>query len=393
MEFRVLPGEHSALGPSSAERWLNCPGSVRASEGIKDKESVFAAEGSAAHFLADHCFKEGKFAKDFIGAVIHVGTFSFKVDAEFAAAVQEYLDWCGEVDGTHLSEVRVNYADWIPGGFGTTDRVIFMLTRRCVIRDLKFGKGVQVYAMNNQQLMLYALGVLEEFGWAYDIDEFELGICQPRLDHKDTWVVSKEAILAWAERTFSCALEKIKCGTEFKAGAWCQFCRRKRDCAVRATQGLQEALADFVDLDALDAAKPKEITTLTPEHKAKILPQLGVLKAWIKDFERGVVADLINGVKIGGWKLVHGRANRKWADPDTAVKAMENWHVDPWKRTLISPAQAEEQLGKKLFKTTDLPGRIIKPAGKPVLASPEDSRDPITNDALNDFTNLDDEDE
>ena len=44
---------HAKLSPSSAERWMSCPGSVALNEGKDDKGSSYAAEGTAAHELAE----------------------------------------------------------------------------------------------------------------------------------------------------------------------------------------------------------------------------------------------------------------------------------------------------------------------------------------------------
>ena len=44
---------HAKLSPSSAERWMTCPGSVALSEGYADRSSAVADEGTAAHELAE----------------------------------------------------------------------------------------------------------------------------------------------------------------------------------------------------------------------------------------------------------------------------------------------------------------------------------------------------
>jgi hypothetical protein len=44
---------HAVLSPSSAERWMTCPGSVVLTEGLEDKGSDAAEEGTAAHELAE----------------------------------------------------------------------------------------------------------------------------------------------------------------------------------------------------------------------------------------------------------------------------------------------------------------------------------------------------
>lgn len=373
MDLTVTPGEHSALGPSSSERWINCPGSVKASEGLPDEESIFAAEGTAAHHMADLAYRANKPAKAYIGDRIIVGKRSFGVTEEFAGHIQEYLDWCAEVPGQHLSEVRVDYGF----GFGTIDRATLdSKTSVCTIRDLKFGKGVQVYAKENPQLMLYAFGVLQTFGWLYDIGGFNLGICQPRLDHKDEWYVSAKEVTDWVTVTLADAIIRVKQGTEFKSGDWCRFCRFRRDCAVRLNAS---TAAIFGDLDS-----PKLL--LTPEDKARVLPLLPSIKSWIADFEKGVIADLIAGAKIAGWKLVAGRSNRAWSDPDAVAKRISP--EDAFKKELRSPAQIEKILGKPKFKKV-LAELVVKPPGRPVLAAPDDPREPLDTTSISNFTDLD----
>jgi hypothetical protein len=63
------PDTHSPYGPSSAARWIACPGSVQAQEGIPDTESPYAAEGHAAHALAEKALKTGRPCSDWIGTL------------------------------------------------------------------------------------------------------------------------------------------------------------------------------------------------------------------------------------------------------------------------------------------------------------------------------------
>jgi len=376
----VKPVEHSPCGPSGAPRWINCPGSVNASKGKTDEESVFAAEGSAAHWLADWCWRTAAAPRDFIGDIIQVGKHKFGVTEDFADAVEDYLEWCAEVPADiSFSETKVSYESWVPGGFGWVDRGMIK-DGLCTLRDLKFGKGVQVWAKDNEQLLMQALGVLETH-WMEDIQEFELGISQPRLDHRDTWRISRKDLVCWARATLPPVLEKINAGTEFQAGEWCQFCRFRRECAVRANVGLTVA---FGNLDATEPVNP----IMDPAEKAKILPKLAVIKSWLADFEKGVIADLVAGKDVGGWKLVEGRSNRAFANPDAVVKRISP--DDAFEKKLRSPSQLEKLMGKPRF-TKILGDLVVKPPGRPKLASPDDPRPAMTNLSQVNFTNLDDE--
>ena len=44
---------HALLSASGAYRWLNCPGSARLEDKFEDEPSVYAAEGTLAHEMAE----------------------------------------------------------------------------------------------------------------------------------------------------------------------------------------------------------------------------------------------------------------------------------------------------------------------------------------------------
>ena len=48
---------HALLSASSSHRWLNCTRSARIAEKYEDRESDYAAEGTAAHLLCEYKLK------------------------------------------------------------------------------------------------------------------------------------------------------------------------------------------------------------------------------------------------------------------------------------------------------------------------------------------------
>ena len=50
--------KHAKFSASGSSKWVNCAGSVQAEVGYKNKSSSAAKEGTAAHELADVCFKD-----------------------------------------------------------------------------------------------------------------------------------------------------------------------------------------------------------------------------------------------------------------------------------------------------------------------------------------------
>lgn len=49
---------HAYLSPSSSERWISCPPSVKLSEKFQEEFSSYAREGTCAHSLCEHKLKE-----------------------------------------------------------------------------------------------------------------------------------------------------------------------------------------------------------------------------------------------------------------------------------------------------------------------------------------------
>ena len=192
---------HAVLGPSSADRWINCPGSVALSQGIADRNSDAADEGTAYHFLASTCLTNGKNAKDYVGSVIEVRLddtvafvanrndppfrSSYTIDTDNAAFCQRYIDYVRTVALNNILEVEVavpisEYTDE-QNAEGTSDAIVINQDQQEMsVIDLKFGRGVEVTAENNPQLMMYALGALEKYTMLYEIQTVRMVIVQPR---------------------------------------------------------------------------------------------------------------------------------------------------------------------------------------------------------------------
>jgi predicted metal-binding transcription factor (methanogenesis marker protein 9) len=408
LTIKVPVGAHSSLGPSSSKRWIHCPGSVEASKNVSDSESIYAASGSATHYLSELMRKEKRPAADWLGAVFVSGKHQFDVDKERCDSAQEFVDWCEEVTArVILVEQRIDYSRFMPAKvietygntFGTLDDARIS-EGVCTITDFKDGSGIQEFAQDNSQLMLQALGVHEEWDWLLDIREYTLRISQPRLGHKDEWIISRKELISWAENDLPGYARAVLEGTCFKAGAWCRFCRIRKTCAVRANTGVQAMLeaAEFEDLDQLETHALRARNSghmITNEDLVKILPSLDIFKAWIKDMERRAVSELIAGDKTlrEHFKLVEGRSNRRWKDEENVAEYLTEAGVEPYKtRELISVAEAEKAIGKAKFRDT-FADEVVKPPGKPKLVPAADKRAEITGQALVEFDNLDDEEE
>jgi hypothetical protein len=364
---------HSPLGPSSADRWINCPGSVLATKGLPDTTSVFAAEGTFAHLVSEVMRDECKSAKDMIGFKDTIDGHSFEVDQVMAEHVERFVDYVAEHEyDEQLVEARVSYDAWVDNGFGTLDAGL-LVDGECVVVDLKYGKGVQVWAEDNSQLKLYALGIFQEHSLLYNIESFKLVIHQPRLDHVDVWNISLQELLAWADDVVEPAADlALTEDAPFAAGKWCQFCKIKGTCKTRAETYQAEMLDEIAEVRG-----PNE---MTEEELGSAMSLAPLMAKWCKDVAESVEKLVLKGHQIIGedgepYKMVEGRSNRCFRDLAEAEKAMRGYKIkvgDMFTRKLIGVPATEKLLGKGhplLVK------HVIKPKGKPVLVPGSDKRD------------------
>jgi hypothetical protein len=388
---------HAKLGASNAHRWLNCPGSVSAEDGIPNTSSPFAEEGTTAHELAEQVLgmahlppKDVKVEDWPRYATVKANEFlDLYEDQDMADFVRVYVDHVNSLavgcDALDI-EMRVSYEDWVPGGFGTADAIIVQ-GDTLHICDLKYGMGVRVDAEENPQAMLYALGALTMNEMIFDIERIQIHIVQPRLDHISQWEISVPDLLRWAEWVKQRAEEAlVEDAPRVPGEKQCRFCRAKASCAALQKMTQDVIMADFDDLDNVPKAN-----TLTDDQMRRALEAKPLIEAWLGAVEGLVKERLSNGEGFPGYKLVEGKSNRQWSDDwQAAAKLVELIGNDkaytPPK--LITPAQAEKVLGKA--RVSEIAPLITKPSGAPTLA-PETDKRPAINITANDFSACDDE--
>lgn len=352
---------HATFAPSAAHRWLRCPGSVRLAEGLDEAPSVFAAEGTAAHMVAEQCLQRG------INAVLYQGSKvnGFTVDAEMVDAVQTYLDVVREIELTADEfeyEQRLDMTSVVGGVFGTGDFIAYRgrkpwpgeydgppFTRsRVTIVDLKYGRGVAVEVKDNEQLLTYAMGV----GLRYHnrgVDEVELVVVQPRAPHPDgpvrRWVTSVVDLYEHAIALQDATAAASKGDAPLVPGSHCQFCK-----AIGICPALRDRVTDItgLDTDALGNTIMDDPKKYSPTELALKLADAALVRVWLSGVEQFGHSEAVHGRCPPGWKLVAKRATRKWIDQDAACKVLEKYidNEDLFDWSMRSPAQLEKELPK-----------------------------------------------
>lgn len=370
---------HAKLSASGAHRWMACAGSVRAEEGLPDRSSSFAQEGTLAHEIVEKALRLG----------FNCDTLIDRPDVKYIAEpAQVYVDYVRALPGKHrFIETRVDFSEWVPGGFGTADAIVIDEdTATLQIADLKFGKGVRVDAEHNPQGMLYALGAYSMFSFLHNIDRVKIAIVQPRIDNISEWEIGVGDLLKWGEIARTAAEATQEPHAKRTPGEkQCRFCKAKATCPALMKLTEQALLMDFEAHD-----EPAPPNKLTDDQLALALRARPVIEAWLNAAETLVKQRLSAGDPFPGYKLVEGRANRAWIDENEAAGRLEFLLGDnAFVRKLISPSQAEKVLGKK--NKTELDGLVFKPRGKAALAPDSDPRPSITG-SVDDFDEvIDDE--
>lgn len=379
---------HAKLSASGAKQWLNCPPSIKASEGIGDKTSTFAEEGTFAHELSELYFKnkfetltDFEFNKTFSNY-----QHNEYYNEELREYVEQYVDMVEELynaalardkDVVTLFETRLDLGKYVPDSFGTGDVIIFSGGVLEII-DLKYGKGVEVSATNNPQLRLYGLGAYELLNMIYDIHTVRMTIIQPRLENYSTEEIQIKDLVEWGLDYVKPRAELAYIGKgEFKAGEHCRFCKIKHSCRERAAY-----MQDVPN-------KPAHL--LSDNEIAELLYKLPDIKKWADEVESYALDQMAEHAKsYPGWKLVEGRSRRVMTDEQSIKDILVKEGYKPENITetkLLSITKLEKLIGKKSF--SNIAGDYIKkPQGKLTIAKTSDKRPAIKQTAEDDFDTL-----
>lgn len=413
--------QHALLSPSSAERWMICAGAPLMEKGLPDQSSVYSDEGVAAHLLGSTCLQERSDPATYRGREIVVGRHPsgwdgavmapadsitprgiYVVDGEMIDAVSRYIDdvnrYRGD-DGLVFVEQRVSIEPFTGevGAGGTSDAVVIR-GDELQVHDLKYGMGVRVSAVRNRQLMLYALGVREEFDITHGpFSRIRLVVHQPRLEHLSEWDCSAEELDVFADSVRIAAYNALQIygGTAQTmlqpSEDGCRWCKAKATCPALAQFVLDQTGGDFDEIKSFPIAQGS-LRQESPEELSEKMLAVGLIEDWCKAVRAEIERALFAGIVIPGFKIVQGRrANRSWSNKDAAEKLLKKMRLrldEMYKMTLESPTVIEKLLKPepKRWKRVLKADLIEQKEGQPSVAPESDPRPVwVPPDPSNDF--------
>jgi hypothetical protein len=326
MNTPAHPEPTGILRPSSAPRWVPCPGS-HALEALypEDTESPEAREGTAAHFyaaeaLAGRVHIVGALAPNGhpIDQAMHDAGAVFVDDARAELAA---MSPAGAV--MRIEQKLTMHALVHPLNEGTPD--LFLIDpprRRIVLWDYKYGHGF-VDEYGNWQLVDYFAGLLEAYGYSLaDVAEWTVcfRIVQPRFygprGSVREWTTTGAALAPYVAKLAAAAAEAKQPGAWLNTGDHCDDCQARAACPV-----LQKVAAK-----AMDKSGRGVPVDLPPHALGLELKWLDVaidrMEARRSGLNEIALAALRRGETVPFWGIGHADTRERWNSPTAVVLAM-----------------------------------------------------------------------
>lgn len=348
---------HALLSPSSFERLMHCPGSLKMSEGIPPAPpSEFAAEGTLAHEKIQELIQNAILYPKELSRFVNAIDFP---NEEMKHCVTGYIEFILSLERVFLAEKKGLVERYIERRVSVTSQIWGTLdygavyenmdgTFDVVVCDFKYGRGVDVDAVDNPQLILYAIGMARE---VKKLSRVHLYIYQPRTPgspvSKD--ILTSRQLKQWEKKLVAIgdeAIDMLKGVYEFpivlRAGNHCRFCPAHANCPTRK-ESIETAMV--AHLDPIDFSP--EVSKLTTAQKVRIFEVKKQVEHFLDAIELDILGMLNRGEKVPGYKLVEGRSVRQWKDEELVASKLQAAQIDPWQKKLITITEAERKIGKE----------------------------------------------
>lgn len=323
---------HALYAASASSRWMNCYGSIQRAAGVPSGlVSGYALDGTEAHELLNYALLHG-YTSAHEAKIMSGMEWTHRHDDEEIRleSVQDALD---DVQGLLEAYDTPNMAVFYETRFkfpthdnddcgGTSDVTLFIPDLDiCIIADFKHGSGVAVDAIENTQMLMYAVGsrqALRQRGMCNSGKTlYRMRIMQPRAYHREGQIrewTCDDLRLDHFIGEVNFAIQKTKERVpEIKPGRYCRWCPAVSACPEAEEHRMKAVLPTYNDpRDVVNQGLPP-ITELSVERIAEILSMADMVEEWLTAVRSQATALAKDGVAIPGHKLVFAQARSKWA--------------------------------------------------------------------------------
>jgi hypothetical protein len=327
---------------------INCPISKFLDVDLPDKPpSSYAQEGTIAHELCEMCVDDIMQGKPFRKVSID----EFPKDMQ--KHCQGYAERCYRrvepflgFPHTYLLEEKI-IGDLFRDIWGSADFIFIWVEgdkAYAIIRDFKYGVGVQVTHDKNWQMIGYAWAVLQHFKGRKKFERITVEIDQPRVDKETspktytydelmtygkTMTDMVDLVRKWEETGGPSKEDYEKYQNE---GYWCRWCKLNENNVCELKEGKTKTDFKLIFKKAMAGDKPKKLTKKAIAATGMFSDEdLGFFVAnakQIMDMVKGAVevayALTMKGKKIPGTKLIADLPRRSYIDDlDAVVKGLK----------------------------------------------------------------------
>jgi hypothetical protein len=432
-------GQH--IRPSAAPRWMRCIAAPALSLPFAGGDSSYASDGRLTHRVAELCLRGDITAKEF-PETLWFEEEEHTIDEERRERVDAYISKVREEARGCAIIPEYEFEDLPANQKGTGDAIALgSVEGKTVVQvhDLKDGQ-MPVDVDNNEQLMTYGCGALdllsELFPELPEPEYVDLWIHMPKRGTAECAQVTPDELRAFAEyaevradRAWELALavdEAVdvldECRKAYDDSAFwsanrdldsalaaaaehcvpgdkqCHFCPANKNAACPAVERecLVAVVDDHIEWDdpaletKVEAALERVVSGCDNAHIAALLPLLTRFEKWIEAVRSRARTELNEGNPIPGYKLVAGRAGKRFfTDAEAVEDELARMRVPKKKRFVtkpVSPSQLEKALPKVFEKLVEK-GLVEQQRGAPCVVPESDKRAALTNVAL-EFENI-----
>lgn len=378
---------HALLSPSSAYRWMECPGSVKMSLGIHQEPSSAAIAGTLIHEACDYVLKKYpmflQLATKSRAEVLDSQVKKFN-HLQYCEQIAGYLTFIGIIYDNFKAKaknIKVFHEDKVSmtkDVWGTLDFAITGTIGKetwCIIIDLKTGI-TEVEALNNPQTIIYALG--QEKKLKKEFDNIRVYIYQERTGDKpyDVWNISKEDKDLYRKEILKAEKKVLdilnnKSHVELNPGDHCTFCPANGNCSALHSQIQVRTKLKL-------GHKLPDVNTLTIEQKIKIFENRKVIENLLDGVSRDLNQLKKDGKLVPGYKLVESQTKRSWIDDRSkVVRILSKSGVRPYIQEIVGLGEACTQLKQNFTKKEIdeiLESITIRSEGRLLLVKDDDPR-------------------